>query len=232
MLKNEFDGISEEEMEDFKAIVVQFYGKPWGEAYPLLTKEITDRLRRKDTNRSYRAPLINDVEDLVMSVVARLIKINGKLRRAGNEILNFQAMLENRIGHVYHEELRRLLRAARAVEIDRIDVVSPTALIDREMEDGETRAIKAECHQRCLDELPEHVLEIFLEYYDVGGLTPAARTEARRRLALRVAGIAPSAATPEAAAAAKRNLDSMLSKWRRNTLARCNDKCLKERHLR
>lgn len=230
MFKNEFEGISEEDMDDFKVLVVQFYGKPWEESYELLTKEITDRLRRKDTNWNYKSPLLTDMEDLVISVVARFIKINSKLRRAGKEILNFHAMLENRIGHVYHEELRRLLRSARGVELDDVDVVSQMALIDREMEESETSAIEVECHKRCLDKLQGHVLDIFLEYYGVDGLTVAERTDARRRLALRVAGISPSEATPGAVAGAKRNLDSMLSKWRKKTLTPCKDKCMKEKH--
>jgi hypothetical protein len=228
MPKNEFDGISKEDMEDFEALVVQFYGKPWEESYALLTKEIAERLRRKDTNRSYRSPLSADAHDLVMSVVARFIKINSKLRRAGTEILNFYAMLENRIGHVHHEELRELSRSARTVHVDDTDVTSSTASIDRKMEEREARRIEAECYNKCLDELPQHVHDIYLEYYDVDGLTPAERTEMRRRLALRVAGISPSEATPEATADAKKNLDIMLSKWRRRTLVPCKAKCVEE----
>jgi len=228
MPKNEFDGISEEEMEDFKALVVQFYGKPWEEAYALFTKEIAERLGRKDTNKSYRAPFSADAHDLVMSVVARFIKINGKLRRAGKKILNFHAMLENRISHVHHEELRELSRSARNVDVGDIDIISQTALIDREMERSEASRIEAECHNKCLDELPKHVHDIFIEYYDVDGLTPAERAEMRRRLALRVAGIYPSEATTEATADAKKNLDIVLSKWRRKTLAPCKAKCVEE----
>lgn len=229
MLKNEFDGISEEDMEAFKALVVQFYGKPWEEAYALLTKEITDRLRRKYNNTRYRSHFSSVEEDLVSSVVARLIRVNGKLRRAGKEILNFHAMMEDRIGHVFHEELRRLFRPVRPVEISDLDIASPTPLINREMEENETRRLEAECHNKCLDKLPGHVLEIFLEYYDVDGLTPTERADARRRLALRVTGICLTEAPPEAAATAKRNLDSMLSKWRNNILAPCKDKCMKSR---
>src|SRR5579885_392904 len=228
MPKNEFDGISEEDMEDFKALVVQCYGKPWEESYALLTKEIAERLWRRDTNRNYRSPLSADAHDLVMSVVARFIKINSKLRRAGTVILNFHAMLENRIGHVHHEELRELTRSARTARVDDIDVMSQAASIDRRMEESEARRIEVECYNKCLDELPKHAQDIFIEYYDVDGLTPAERAEMRRRLALRVAGIPPSEATPDATADATKNLDIMLSKWRRKTLAPCKARCVEE----
>jgi hypothetical protein len=95
------------------------------------------------------------------------------------------------------------------------------------MEEREERALKVNCYKRCLDELPEYVLNIFLEYYDMDGVPPAARADARRKIALRVAGISAEGATPEEVANAKGNLDSMLSKWRKNTLAPCKDKCLK-----
>jgi hypothetical protein len=228
MIKNEFEGISEEDIEDFKALVMEFYGRPLEESYALFSKEIAERLERKDTNRNYRSLLSADEHDLVMSVVARFIKINSKLRRAGTEILNFYAMLENRIGHVHHEELRDLSRSARTVNADDIDIISQTIPIDREMEKSEASRIAAECYNKCLDKLPKHVLDSFLEYYDVEGLTPAERTEARRRLALRVAGISPSVATPEATEDAKKKLDIMLSKWRRKTLVPCKAKCIEE----
>ncbi|MDT5271381.1 MAG: hypothetical protein QOH49_3567 [Acidobacteriota bacterium] len=228
MLKNEFEGISEEDMEDFKALLVQFYGKPWEESYALFTKEIAERLGRKDTNRKYRSPLSADEHDLVMSVVARFIKINSKLRRAETEIVNFYAMLENRIDHVHHEELRHLSKLARTFNVDDIDIISQAAPIDREMEESEASRIAAECYNQCLGKLPKHILDIYLEYYDVEGLTPAERTEARRRLALRVAGLSPSEATLEATGVAKKNLDIMLSKWRRKNLALCKAKCVEE----
>ncbi|MFL6334555.1 MAG: hypothetical protein ACJ754_14675 [Pyrinomonadaceae bacterium] len=228
MLKNEFEGISEEDMEDFQALLVQFYGKPWEESYALFTREVAERLGRKDTNRKYRSPLSADEHDLVMSVVARFIKINSKLRRAETEIVNFYAMLENRIDHVHHEELRDLSRSARTSNVDDIDIISQAAPIDRAMEESEAGRIAAECYNQCLDELPKHIHDIFIEYYDVDGLTPAERTEMRRRLALRVAGISPSEATPEATGGAKKKLDIMLSKCRRKTLAPCKAKCVEE----
>lgn len=208
------------------ALLVQHYGKPWEEAYAQLMKEIEERLRRKDTNKNYRPYLMTDIDDLVVSVVARLIKVNGKLRRAGKKIITFGAMLENRVRHVYHEELRRLSVAAHMLDVDDTDVASQAILMDREMEEEETRRLEVECYKRCLDELPEHVLNIFLEYYDMDGVPPGARADARRKIALRAEGISPEGATPEEVTGAKGNLDSRLSKWRRNTLAPCKDKCM------
>jgi hypothetical protein len=227
MRKNEFDGISEADMDAFQVLVERFYEKPWEEVYPLLTDEIENRLRRRDTNKNYRPSLTAELDYLVVSVVARLIKINAKLRRAGKEILDFPAMLESRVGHVYHEELRRLSRAARHLDIDNLDLADRTAPVDRALEETEEASLTVECYKRCLGELPPGILDIFLEYYDVEGLTPSERAEARRRLALKVEGAPPDEATPEKVRAAKDKLDIMLSKWRRRKLTPCKDECLK-----
>jgi hypothetical protein len=227
MRKNEFDGISEADMDAFKVLVEQFYKRPWEESYPLLTEEIEKRLRRRDTNKKYRPYLTAELDYLVVSVMARLIKINAKLQRAGKEILDFLAMLESRVGHVYHEELRRLSRAARQLDVNDVNLADRAALMDRALEETEEASLAVECYKRCLGELPQRILDIFLEYYDVEGLTPGERAEARRRLALKVEGIPPDEATPEKVKSAKDKLDIKLSKWRKRKLTPCKDECLK-----
>jgi hypothetical protein len=229
MGKTEFDGISEEDLERFKGLLVRFYQKPWEESYLQLRKEIEERLLRKDTNKNYKSYFVSNLNDLVMTVVSRFIKINSKLHRAGKEILNFHAMLENRIGHVYHEELRRLSKSVRLIDVDDSDISSPMDSIDKEMEENEARIIKAKCYKKCLDELPGHILNIFLDYYDMDELPPTGRADARQKLALQVATIPVQEVTPEKLKRAKNNLDSMICKWRKKHLEPCRDKCLKQK---
>jgi hypothetical protein len=229
MSKAEFDGISEGDLERFKELLVRFYGKPWEDSYSELTREIEKRLLRKDINVRYRSYFVSNIGDLIMTVVARFIKINSKLQRDGKEILNFYAMLENRIGHVYHEVLRALSRPPEPLPDDDSDLVSQTNSAEKEMEEKEARLIKAKCYRKCLNELPPHVLNIFLENYGANKLPPAERTQTRLNLALRIAEIPAQAATPEEFKRAKNNLDSMISKWRTKHLEPCMDKCLKQK---
>ncbi|HSE20351.1 MAG TPA: hypothetical protein VLB68_01800 [Pyrinomonadaceae bacterium] len=229
MSQTEFDGILKEDLERFKELLISFYGASWEESYVQFTKEISERLRRKDTNIKYRSHFESNLNDLVLSVVSRFIRINSKLERAGQKIHSFYAMLENRIGHVYHEELRRLSKLVPLPDIDDSDIASETDSADKEMEQKEKETIKTECYKKCLDDLPMHISIIFVEYYDTEELTPAERTYARQRLALKLANIPPSEATPEKLKRARNNLDSMISKWRRKHLEPCKEKCLKQR---
>jgi hypothetical protein len=209
---------------------MEFYQEPWEESYNRLRRDIEIRFLRKDTNRKYKPLLISNMDDLVITVVLRLIRINSKLRHAGEEIKNFYAMLENRIDHVYHEELRRIFKHAGSTSRDdasAFETPEPSDPIDRRIEEEEERAIINRCYKECLGKLPEHVLSIFLEYYGKETLTPKERTAARIRLAVKVADISAAEETPERLKRAKNNLDSMISKWRRNHLDPCKDSCLK-----
>jgi hypothetical protein len=229
MSKTEFDGILKDDLERFKELLVSFYGKSWEDSYVQFTNEISERLRRKETNPKYRSHFESNLNDLVLSVVSRFIRINSKLQRAGQTIHSFHAMLENRIGHVYHEELRRLSKLVPLPDSDDPDIASETHSVDRELEQKEKEAITTECYKKCLDDLPIHISKIFFEYYDTEELTPAERTYARQQLALKVANIPHSEATPEKLKRAKNNLDSMISKWRKKHLEPCKEKCLKQR---
>ena len=229
MSKPEFDGVLGEDLERFKELLVSFYGKSWEDSYVQFTNEISERLRRKDTNPKYRSYFESNLNDLVMSVVARFIRINSKLQRAGQQIHSFPAMLENRIGHVYHEELRRLSKVLPLPDADDSDIPSGKDSLEKEMELSEKRAIKTECYKKCLDVLPSHISKIFIEYYDTEGLSPTERIHARQQLAIRLANIPHSEATPEKLKRARNNLDSMICKWRKKYLDPCKEKCLKQR---
>lgn len=227
MRKTEFEGISTEDLERFKTLVMDFYGLSWEESYSRLTNEIKTRILRRDINQSYRSHFESTADDLVIIVVSRFARINAKLHAAGQEIHDFYAMLEDRIGHVYHEELRKIKRAKKLVDIDDLTAPPETISADKEMEEEETRALRLHCYQKCFDNLPSHISSIFMEYYDTEGLLPKERTHKRQQMALRIGNL-PANTTLEEMKRAKRNLDTQLSKWRKNHLRPCMDKCMKK----
>ena len=230
MSDKELQAVSGEDLEMFKGLVVDFYRRPWEESYTLLRAEIRKRLLRKSTNPTYRSMLVGEVDDLVTSVFIRYAKVYGKIRRAGGEIEGFEAMLEDRVKLVYHEALRRysrLLPDIRPDSHETTEAASPAVLIDRALEEEEERARLNRCLIECLRELPEHVRNIFLEYFDTDAYSPHERVEMRLRLALREANIPVEQATPEQIFRARRNLNTMISKWRTNHLKPCKEKCLK-----
>ena len=226
MPKTEFDGVSPEDLEHFRELLMDFYGCSWEDSLLQLTREIQRRILNRDTNARYISHFHSNVDDLVMSVVSRFVKINAKLRAEGQKINNFYAMLEDRIGHVHFEELRKL---GRFTNIDDLDVASETTSPAEHLELNEIKAIEARCYKKCLEDLPLHISNIFIEYYDLDELSPKERTEARRQLALREANLSPSETTPEELKRAKNNLESLICKWRKKHLTPCKNKCLKQR---
>ena len=221
-----------------KKLLEEFYGKPWDEAYELFVTEIEKRLLRRvhgDTNERLKSALIDNMGDLKATVCLRVIRINRKLQQQGSGIEKFYGMLENRIKCVYYEEVKRLWRIVRSVELDDAETPeqpAPGVPIDRQLEEREEQEIKKRCQIKCLKELPERIQNIFLEYYSYRELPPKERTQARLRLALRVADISASEATPEEVLRAKNNLDSMRSRWRKDHLIPCEKNCLKGGGLR
>ena len=228
MRKTEFDGVSPEDLEHFRELLMDFYGCSWEDSFLQLTREIQKRILNRDTNARYRSYFDTNLNDLVMSVVSRFMKINAKLRAEGQKIHNFYAMLEDRIGHVHFEELRKL---ARLTNIDDLDVASETSSPAKHLELNELRAIKVGCYKKCLDDLPSHISKIFAEYYDLDELSPTERTQARQRLALRQANLSPSEATPGQVKRAKNNLEKLICQWRKNRLTPCKNKCFRQNLL-
>src|SRR5690348_2722465 len=138
MRKTEFDGVSPEDLEHFKELLMDFYECSWEESFLQLTREIRKRIQHRDTNGRYRSHFDSNLDDLVMSVVSRFIRINAKIRADGQKINNFYAMLEDRIGHVHFEELKKL---ARFKNIDDLDVASETSSSAELLEWNELKAI-------------------------------------------------------------------------------------------
>ena len=229
MRKTDFDGISNEDLERFEELLRDFYGLPWEESYLRLTKEIEERILRKDTNPRYRSHFEIYLDDLVISVVCRFVRINSKLQAEGQKIHNFHAMLENRIGHVYHEELRKIFKAAKFIDIDDVNALPDTSSPFDELEQKERYELIVRCHQKCFEDLPAHIADIFVEYYGTDGLSPSQRTHKRQQLAARLAGLLPSEATLEEMKKAKDNLQSLIWKWRKKHLTPCKNKCMESR---
>ena len=227
MRKTEFDEVSIEDVKCFEKLLTDFYGLSWEESYSQLTKEIETRILRRDTNPRYRSHFQSSLNDLVITVVARFVRINAKLQAAGRKIDEFHAMLENRIGHVYNEELRKIRRAGKILDIDNLNLPSEANSAYEEMEQEETRALRLRCHQKCFDNLESHIANIFLEYYDTDGLSPKQRTYKRQQMALRLASLHPSGATLEETTNARKNLDGQIFKLRKKHLKPCMKKCMK-----
>ncbi|MDX6403220.1 MAG: hypothetical protein QOH70_675 [Blastocatellia bacterium] len=232
MFHKEFEGLSEKDLEQLKTLLTGFYKKSWEESYQAFTRDIERLILSRDTNKNYRSQLISNLDDLVTTVVLRFTKVNGKLLDAGSEIQHFYGMLDNRVDHVYHEELRRILRPSRSLDDpDFVERPSETRTIDRDLEEEEERELKIRCQRKCLASLPKATLDIFLEYYGCRKLPPQ-RAQTRLRLALRLANISFAEATPDQVKSSKNKLDSKMSKWRNNFLQQCMEKCLKRERSR
>jgi hypothetical protein len=231
MAHKELEGLSQEDFELFKKLLTGFYGQEWEESHRLLRKQIEKRLRSKQTNETYRSELLSGIDDLVSSVVLRFATINSKLHNAGREIENFEAMLNNRIKHVYSEELRRIekiIRDTQSLDDPDARITHTSNGIDSGVEEEEQRAVKLKCQKKCLKELPKDILNTFLEYCGRRTDTATARTEARLKLALRDANLSPSKATPEQATRAMRNLHTKICRYRKNRLLPCQKKCIEQ----
>lgn len=226
MSKIEFEGISDEDFKRFEELLVRFYQKPWEESYAQFTKEIRARFVRKDIRPSLRPHFINNMNELVGSVVSRFIKINSKLERAGKQIDSFYGMLEDRIYHVCQEEIRKLSR--ESYNVDDSEIPTQTESIDKTLENDERRAIAVRCYRKCFEQLPAHIQDIFREYYEVEHLSPSERSKKRQVLAIRVANVDPQEVTPKQLRRLKNNLESMICKWRTKHLDPCKERCLRE----
>lgn len=229
MSDKELQAVSGEDLEMFKALVMNFYQRPWEDSYVLLRAEIRKRFLRRDTNPAYNSVLVGEIDDLVTHVVIRYSKVYGKIRRAGSEVESFEAVLEDRVKLVYFEALRRYARLLTDVPVDddkALESSAPAILVDRTLEEEEERERLNRCYVKCLRELPEHVLDVFIEYCDTDTYPPQERAEVRLRLALREAEIQADMATPEQVLKARRNLNTMISRWRTNHLKPCKERCL------
>jgi hypothetical protein len=226
-------GIRKEDVERFEKLLMDFYGKSLEESYELFRRDVKRLILGRDTNKKYHSQLIANLEDLVSTVAIRFARINGKLHDAGKGIEHFYGMLNNRVDHVWREELRRMRKPSPS--IDDPDFVERPAMVvtfDRELEENEENAIKIRCYKKALASLPKHILDLLLEYYRVEELPPTERTEAHIQLALRQGGVSPADVTAEQIKRLRNNLDSKISKWRNKVLAPRKEKCMKREHSR
>lgn len=230
MSDKELQAVSREDLEMFKALVTDFYRRPWEESYFLLRAEIRKRLLRRGTNRTYVSTLRGEVDDLVTRVVIRYSRVYGKIRRAGREIESFEAMLEDRVRLVCYEVLRKYPRHLTEIRVDAPDApeLSATAVrVDRALEEAEERELLNKCLMKCLRELPAHARRVLIEYSDTETYPPGERTQMRLNLALREAGLSADRATPEQIFNARRKLNTAVSRWRSKHLQPCKEKCLR-----
>lgn len=229
MSDKEVQAVSGEDWEMFKALVSDFYQRPWEESYVFLRADIWKRFLRRGTNSTYNSLLVGEADDLVTRVVIRYSRVYGKMRRAGKVLDSFEAMLENRVKLVYFEALRRYLKVLTDVRLDDPDSPEPAApalRVDTALEDEEERKRLNGCLIKCLGELSEHARHVLIEYCNTDGCPPQERSQMRLRLALREARLSADSATPEQVANARTKLNTAVSRWRNNRLRRCKEKCL------
>jgi DNA-directed RNA polymerase specialized sigma24 family protein len=212
------EGVEREDFERFEVFLTAHYKRSSEESHRLLRAEIERRLRSKNTNPHYRPLLISNVEDLTSIVALRFIKICRILEQNGG-VKNFDALLGNRVNHVYMEERRRIARQAKAIQLD--DPETPDLAEETmigELEEREERELEMRCYRECLRKLPERSRDIIIRYCEGENLTSKQREEKHRTQALELAKIPPEEATEEQITRAKNNLESRVSKLRSNCL--------------
>jgi len=234
--------ISAADLETLEPLLVEYYQKPYQESYERLRKKIEARFRHKDTNSKYSSILTADLDDLVLTVILRLISINGKILKRGQERINDLELMANKITDlVYREELRALRTRLRHQPLDDDNSETTGPPLAQRVND-EIRAIREEimkgCYDSCVEKLPAQVKTVFRAYYTDVVLEPQQLIAERKRLAKEVAGITEAEArnlTPEQELRTLNNLQSKVNKWRKNLIEDCVTRCVavqESRHSR
>jgi chorismate mutase len=212
--------------------VVDYYKKPYEESYQLLRKKLAAKFRGKDTNSKYSSILLGDLEDLILTVIFRLISINSKLLKKGERIQDLELMANRIADFVYQEELRAIRKRLDEPPLNENDPESKTPPIPQRVDD-EIQAIKGEitrkCYEICVERLPADNRRIFQDYYPNVALDPKQLVARRKRLANEVAGLTPAQAerqTPEQEERTLNNLQSKVNKWRKTYIEQCVKKCI------
>jgi hypothetical protein len=241
MASRDHQKISAADLELLQPLLVEYYRKPYQESYELLRKKIEARFRYKDTNRKYSSILMADLDDLVLTVVLRLISINGKLLTKAEKINDLELMTNKIADLVYREKLRELRIRLRDQPLDDDDSEHKAPPLAQPVQD-EIRAIKDEivkgCYDSCVEKLPDRVKPVFRAYYTDTALEPKQLIAERKRLANEVAGITDAEArrlTPEQELRTLNNLQSKVNKWRKNLIEDCVTRCVaaqESRHSR
>lgn len=242
MAFKDHEKISAADLELLEPLLVGYYKKPYQESYELLRKRIEARLRHKDTNSKYSSVLMTDLDDLVLTVVLRLISINGKMIMRKAEKINDLELMANKIADlVYREELRALRTRLRDQPLEEDNSERKALPLAQQVHD-EIRAIREEimksCYDSCVEKLPAQTKAVFRAYYTDARLEPKELIAARKRLANEVAGITEAEArdfTPEQELRTLNNLQSKVNKWRKNLIEDCVTRCVaiqESRHSR
>jgi hypothetical protein len=150
-------------------------------------------------------------------------------------VKDFDAVLGDRVKYVYLEVRRRIAKQSKALQLDDSDtpdLAEETGTIISELEAREERELEIKCALECLRKLPQHSRNILLRYYEGEKLTCAQREEKHRLLALELAKIPPEEATEQQIRRAKNNLESRISKLRKNYLRPWKETCMKRMRSR
>jgi len=194
MALKDHEKISPANIELLEPLLVEYYKKPYQESYELLRKPIESRFRNKHTNSNYNPMLLADLDDLVLTVVLRLININSKMLKTKGERINDLESMANKITDlVYREELRALRSRLKEQPLDEEDDSKHKSHPLAQRVDNEIRAIKKEimksCYDSCVETLPVRIKTVFRAYYTDLTLEPQELITERKRLANKEAGI-------------------------------------------
>ena len=233
MAFKDHEKISAADLELLQPLLVEYYEKPYQESYELLRKKIEARFRHKDTNSQYSSILMSNLDDLVLTVVFRLISINGKLVTRKAEKINDLELMANKVADlVYREELRAVRKRLRDRPLEEDDAERSGPVLAQQVHD-EIRAIRAEimkrCYDSCVENLPARIKSVFRAYYTDVVLEPQELIAERKRLAKQVAGITETEGqnlTPEQELRTLNNLQSKINKWRRSRVEDCVTECV------
>lgn len=239
MNPKDHEKISPEAHQMFERLLVEYYKMTYEESYQLLRGKIKAIFLSKDTNSRYRPILLADLEDLMLSVILRLMYINLRwVRETGQGIRDPELMLNKIAGFVYKEELKAIRKRLNEQPIKEDDSVGRTPQIPQPI-NGEIQAlrnqIRRKCYAACVEKLPARIKAVFRAYYPNVSLSPEELVAVRRRLADEVAELTQAQAlsrTPEQEARTLNNLQSKINKWRKSHIEECVRKCVEAKQSR
>jgi hypothetical protein len=233
MNSKDHETISTEAYKMFEPLLVGYYEKSYEESYQLLRNKIEGRLRGKDTNSRYRQMLFDNLEDLILTVIFRLISINSRsLLEKGERIRDLPAMVNRITDFVYYEELRAIRKRLGDQPVDGNDSENTFPPIPQPV-DNEIQAIKNEmilqCYEACMKRLSADNKAVFRAYYPAVILDPKTLAARRKRLASEEAGMMQEQSgsrTPEEEGRILNNLQSKVNKLRKTHVEDCVKACV------
>ena len=223
MNPKDHEKISPKDHQMFEQLLREYYKKPYDESYQLLREKIKTIFRSKDTNSKYRATLLDDLEDLTLTVIFRLMSFNSKtLKEKDGRIRNLEWVVSKIACFVYKEELKAIRKRLDEQSLDE-DASAGKALQIAQPVNDEIQAIQnqimRECYADCVEKLPAKNRAVFLKYYPDDPLPPGELVAVRQRLANEVAELTEAQAqsqTKEQQVRTLNNLQSKVNKWRKS----------------